>query len=104
VENDEDDHFALFDETLPVQIAKLRRDVPIDIANVIAEGVLDHLIEFHAATPKDRPLGTGSGRDGTTTAQAPHETLQRLSGFRVEQVIDGPAHRRVPLKEQRRSR
>lgn len=104
MENDEYDHLALFDETLPVQIAELGRDVPVDIANVIAEGVLDHLIKFHASTPKDRPLGTGGRGDGTTTSQAPDEALQCLSGFRIEQVIDGPAHRRVQLKEQRRSR
>ena len=40
---------AFLDEFLAVRFAEASGDVPIDVADVVAEGVFDDLIELHAA-------------------------------------------------------
>jgi hypothetical protein len=48
-EDEEEGDFAFFDEFLAVGFAEAGRDVPIDVADVVAEGVFHDLVELHAA-------------------------------------------------------
>ena len=49
-------HLALLDEFLPVGFSEARRDVPVNIAHIVAELVFHDLVEFHAATAEGRAV------------------------------------------------
>ena len=72
LEHQEQRDLALLDKSLPVGFAEPRRDVPVNIAHVVAELVFHNLVEFHAATAKGRAV------------------------FTAEHVLDGMAH--APLQ------
>ena len=56
LENDEKGQFAFLDEFFAVGFAEARGDVPVDVAHIVAEGVFDDLIEFHAPAAKGRAI------------------------------------------------
>ena len=56
LEDQQEGDFALLDELLSVGLAEARRDVPVDVPNVVAELVLDDLVELHAASAEGRAI------------------------------------------------
>jgi hypothetical protein len=48
-ENDQQRDLPFLDELLAVRFAEASGDVPIDVTDVVAEGVFDDLVELHAA-------------------------------------------------------
>jgi hypothetical protein len=49
LEEEEQRNLALFDEFLAVGLAEAGGDIPIDVADIVAEGVFDDLVKLHAA-------------------------------------------------------
>ena len=55
-EDDEQGDLAFFDEFFSVGLAEAGGDVPVDVADVVAELVFDDLVELHAAAAKGRAV------------------------------------------------
>src|SRR5262245_31215536 len=62
VEEQDDGELSLFDVLLAIGLAAARGDVPVDVAYVVAELVLDHLIELAAAAAKHRAVFSAEQR------------------------------------------
>ena len=58
LEDEEQRDLALLHELLPVGLAQPRGHIPVDVANVVAELVAHHLVEFDAAAAEGRAVFT----------------------------------------------
>ena len=56
LEHEQERDFALLDEFFPVGLAEPGGDVPVDVAHIVAELVLHHLVEFHSAAADGRAI------------------------------------------------
>ena len=54
VDHEENREFALLDKPFHMRCARASGDIPIDGANVIADLIFAHLIEFHTSPLEDR--------------------------------------------------
>ena len=83
-ENDEQGDLAFLDEFLAVGFPETGGDVPVDVADVVAEGVFDDLVELHAAAAEGGAVFAAEDVfDGV--ADAPFELAQkgqRIADFR----------------------
>ena len=74
-EDQEEGDLALLDEFLAVGLAEAGGDVPVDVADVVAEFVFDDLVELHAATAESGAVFAAEDVfDGV--ADAPFELAQ----------------------------
>jgi hypothetical protein len=56
LEHQQERDLAFLDELFAVRFAEPRGDVPVDVPHIVAELILHHLIELHAASAKRRAV------------------------------------------------
>jgi hypothetical protein len=78
-ENEEHGDLAFLDEFFAVGFAEAGGDVPVDIADIVAVGVFDDLVELHASSAESGAIASAEGGfDGVT--HAPLKAPQRREG------------------------
>jgi len=83
LDDEEQRDLALLDEFLPVGFAEAGGDVPVDVSHIVAELVLHHLVELHAAAAEGGAVLTaGHVLDGV--AYTPLEATQPREGGGLE--------------------
>ena len=88
VEEQHDGELALLDVLLAVRLAAARGDVPVDVAHVVAELVLHHLIELAAAAAEGGAVLAAEQRV-RRVADSPLELAEERCGMGSRRVHVG---------------
>ncbi len=90
LEEQQQRNLALLDKFLAVGLAKAGGDVPVDVADVVAVGVLDDLVELHAAAAERRAvLAAEHVLDRMTHAPLELAQKRKLGGDEGSAFLDG---------------